>query len=302
MRVGMTLPTMAPGLDREGLLGWSRRIDGGPFSSLAVGERISFPNPDILVALSAAAAVTERVRLVATVFVLPLHSTPWLAKRIASLDGLSGGRLVVGVGVGGREEDYRVVGASFARRHARMDAQVAELRRLWAGEPPVPGAAPVGPAPARPGGPPLWVAAAGERPLARAARWADGVAGFSLGPDLAEVDAVFRRAERAFAAAGRRGRPWLATSFWYALGPGARERLDAYATRYLRVFGEGAASALRRRCLAAGADALRDALHGIAALGADEVLLVPTTADPAELDRTLDVLAGLSLAGSAEPI
>jgi alkanesulfonate monooxygenase SsuD/methylene tetrahydromethanopterin reductase-like flavin-dependent oxidoreductase (luciferase family) len=289
VRIGMTLPTMVGGLSREDVLAWSRRVDEGPFATLAVGERISFPNLEIGATLAAAAALTERVRIAATVFVLPLHPAVGLAKLAASLDVLSGGRLVLGVGVGGREEDYRVLGVPFERRHARMDEQVALLRRIWAGEPPLPGAAPVGPAPLQPGGPPLWVGAASEPALRRAARWADGVAGFSLGPDPAELERTFRLAERAFVEAGR-PRPRLVTSFWYALGADGPERLAAYAARYLRVFGPGPASALSHRCRAAGQRALRDALAAARDAGADEVILVPTSADGAELERTVDAI------------
>lgn len=290
MRVSMTLPTMAPGAGREAVLAWARRTDAGPFASLAAGERISFPNPEALVALSAAAAVTSRVRIVATAFVLPMHSAAWLAKQAATLDLIADGRLTLAVGVGGREEDYRVVGAPFERRHARMDAQVAELRRIWAGEPALPGTAPIGPAPVQAGGPPLWIAASGERPLRRAARWAQGYAGFSLGPDADEIDRTFRLCERAWREAGRGERPWLATSFWYALGPDAPAQLERYAARYLRVFGEAPAAALARRCRAAGPAALREALARVRGLGADEVILVPSSADPEELERTLDAL------------
>ena len=102
MRIGLNLPVMVPGLDRQTILEWSRRIDTGPFSSLCAGERVNFPKPEIVVTLSAAAAVTERVKIVPTVFVVPLHPPLLLAKRIATLDVLSGGRVVLGVGVGAR--------------------------------------------------------------------------------------------------------------------------------------------------------------------------------------------------------
>ena len=291
MKLGMTLPTMVPEAGRDALLGWSRAVDAGPFSSLAVGERISFGNAEALVSLSAAAAVTERVRIVATCFVLPLHAATWLAKQAASLDRLASGRFTMAVGVGGREEDYRVVGASFERRHARMDEQVAELRRIWSGEPALPDTAPVGPPPHQHGGPPLWIAAAGERPLRRAARWAEGLAGFSLGPGAEELDRVFRSAEQAWRDAGREKPPHLATSFWYALGDDAASRLGEYAARYLGVFGEGPARALASQCRAAGQAALRESLTLARDAGADEVILVPTSADPDELERTLDAIA-----------
>jgi len=291
VKLGMTLPTMVPEAGRDALLGWSRAVDAGPFSSLAVGERISFGNAEALVSLSAAAAVTERVRIVATCFVLPLHTATWLAKQAASLDRLAAGRFTMAVGVGGREEDYRVVGAPFERRHARMDEQVAELRRIWSGEPALPDSAPVGPPPHQHGGPPLWIAAAGERPLRRAARWAEGLAGFSLGPGAEEMDRVFRSAEQAWRDAGREKPPHLATSFWYALGDGAESRLGEYAARYLTVFGEGPARALASQCRAAGQAALRESLTVARDAGADEVILVPTSADPDELERTLDAIA-----------
>ena len=287
----MTLPTMVGGLGRDDLLRWSRRIDAGPFATLAAGERVTFPNPELLVSLSAAAAVTERVRIAATLFVLPMHATAWLAKQAATLDVLSSGRLVLGVGVGGRAEDYRAVGAPFERRHARMDEQVAELRRIWAGEPPFPGANAVGPAPVQAGGPPLWIGAASEPALRRGAAWAAGVAGFSLGPDPGEVVAAFRLAERLWREAGRAAPPRRVTSFWYALGPDAEERLRMYAVRYLAVFGERPARALAARCGAAGAGALRERLAALRDAGADEVLLVPTSREIDELERTLDLVS-----------
>src|SRR4029078_2224608 len=73
MNIGLNLPVMAPGLDRDLLQAWCRGIDEGPFSSLAVGERINFPNPEVTVTLSAAAAWTSRVPLFYNVLVLPMH-------------------------------------------------------------------------------------------------------------------------------------------------------------------------------------------------------------------------------------
>jgi alkanesulfonate monooxygenase SsuD/methylene tetrahydromethanopterin reductase-like flavin-dependent oxidoreductase (luciferase family) len=181
MKVGMHLPVMAPGFERERTLEWARRIDAGPFSSLASGERIAFPNPDIGVALAAAAAVTSRVRLHYSVLVLPIHATLLAAKQVATLDVLSGGRVTLGVGVGGREEDYRAAGARFGRdRWRRLDEQVALLRRAWAGEPVVEGSAqPVEPAPLQPGGPEILAGSLFERSIRRAARWADGLCAWS---------------------------------------------------------------------------------------------------------------------------
>jgi alkanesulfonate monooxygenase SsuD/methylene tetrahydromethanopterin reductase-like flavin-dependent oxidoreductase (luciferase family) len=291
VKLSMTLPTMAPDCDRERLLAWCRGIDAGPFASLAVGERVAFPNLEVGVALAAAAAVTVRVRIVATLFVAPLHAPALLAKRAASLDVLASGRFVLGLGVGGREEDYRVAGVAFERRHARLDAIAAELRRLWRGEPAIAGGAPIGPAPLQPGGPPLWVAAAGARPLARAARWADGILGFDLGPDPEAIERGVVAVRDAWRKAGRREAPWITTSFWCALGADADARLDAYARRYLAVFGDAAAAALAARCRAAGEARVREAIAQARAAGVDECFLVPTHADPTDLDRFAQLVA-----------
>ncbi|MGH7787864.1 MAG: LLM class flavin-dependent oxidoreductase, partial [Candidatus Binatia bacterium] len=184
MQIGMNLPVMVPGLDRDAILGWARRIDAGPFATLAVGERITFPNPEAMVTMAACAAVTERVRLAFTVIVLPLHQPLLMAKQIATLDVLSRGRLDLGLGVGARAEDYRAAGAPFdARRLRRMEAQIALMRRAWAGENVVEGALrPIEPFPVQPGGPPLLAGALAAASIRRAAQWADGICGFSFGP------------------------------------------------------------------------------------------------------------------------
>ena len=118
MRVGLALPSMVPGLTRDVLLAWMRGVDAGPFSVLAAGERIAYPNQEMMTLLAGAATVTERVRIEATVSVAPMHSAIHLAKQAATIDVLSNGRFVLGVGVGGRDEDYRAMERPFTRRYA----------------------------------------------------------------------------------------------------------------------------------------------------------------------------------------
>lgn len=85
--------------------------------------------------LAAAAAVTERARLATTVAIGPIRGNgALLAKQAASVDRLSGGRLVLGLAVGGRPDDYRASDTEFAGRGAAFAAQIAELRAVWAGE------------------------------------------------------------------------------------------------------------------------------------------------------------------------
>ena len=105
MDIGVCLPYMERDLDRERIQAWCRAIDDGPFSSLSCGERITGYTIEMRTTLAFAAAVTERVRIVPSLYVLPMHSAVWAAKEIATLDVLSGGRVTVTVGVGGREVD-----------------------------------------------------------------------------------------------------------------------------------------------------------------------------------------------------
>jgi len=286
----MTLPTMVPH-DRADTLAWCRAIDEGPWSSLAVPERITFPSHSMIVELAAAAALTERVRLWTTIVVLPAHNDVEVAKQMASVDQLSAGRLTLGVGVGGREHDYLAIGGNFSRRWSRMDEQVATMRRIWAGQPPFPGADPVGPPPVQAGGPPLIAGALGPKAIGRAARWADGVDGaWTLDGDEATVRGAFDLIESAWRAAGRDDAPHVSTSIWYALGPDAEDRLRRYAYDYLKVFGEEAGQFGAQSVACFTPDALRHAVASIRAAGAHELFLVPTTNDPVELDRTRDAL------------
>jgi alkanesulfonate monooxygenase SsuD/methylene tetrahydromethanopterin reductase-like flavin-dependent oxidoreductase (luciferase family) len=292
LQIGMTLPCMVRGLDRKSILSWCRGIDEGPFVSLAVGERVTYHSTEMRTLLAAAAALTERVRIVPTLYILPMHPTALVAKEVASLDVLSNGRVTVTVGVGGREHDYRAAEKPFKDRFRRLDEQVAELRRLWRGEPPFAGAEPVGPSPVQPGGPPIWSGAFGPKSLRRATAWADGVMGFSTAGDATEVASAFELVRSVWREAGAARMPRLVTGFWYALGPGAEERLHSYVFDYLRLFGDKPARAMAERCRISTVSRFRECAEAIAALGADELMLVPTTADPAELDRTVDALAG----------
>jgi len=292
MQLGMNLPVMVPGLDRDRILEWSRRVDRGPFSSLAAGERITFPNPEILVTLSAAAAVTERVRIALTVMVLPIHSAVLAAKQIATLDVVSAGRVVLGVGAGARQEDFRAAGVDFGvARLQRLEEQVGVMRRVWAGENVVPGALrPVEPRPLQAGGPEILAGSLSPRSIRRAARWADGICGFSFGPSMQEVGGAFEGARQAWKDAGRSAPPRLVTSFWFALGPAARAQMDTYLRRYLNFLGEGVAEKLLSSVTSTSARSLRDALAALRDLGTDEVILVPTTLDPDEVERVADLV------------
>src|SRR5215475_13381786 len=181
----MTMPVMEPDLDAPVLEAWAKVIDDGPFSSLCWGERIAFDNPEALTLLGALSAWTDRVRLVTTVVVPQLHDPVMLAKQLATGDLLSGGRLTVGLGVGGRQEDYVAVGADPATQTMRRLADiVAVMNRVWAGEKLTESVVPVGPSPVQAGGPALLVGTMGPKTVRSAAGWAEGLAGTTLELDV----------------------------------------------------------------------------------------------------------------------
>jgi alkanesulfonate monooxygenase SsuD/methylene tetrahydromethanopterin reductase-like flavin-dependent oxidoreductase (luciferase family) len=289
----MTMPVMEANLDAATLTSWARVIDGGPFASLCWGERIAFDNPDSLTLLGAMAALTDRVRLVTTVNVPQLHDPVMLAKALATGDMLSGGRLTVGLGVGGRDEDYRAVGADPATMTMRdMADRVAIMKRVWAGEKITEAVLPVGPPPVQAGGPQLLVGTMGPKTMRSAASWAAGLAGTTLDLDVAKQNELYEVARDAWAQAGK-PKPHLATSFWFALGDGeqARAQVHRHLRRYMNWIPAEVVDAMAPTTGFAGTDEeLLDVLRRFEDIGTDEVHLIPTSADVDQLRRVADVV------------
>jgi alkanesulfonate monooxygenase SsuD/methylene tetrahydromethanopterin reductase-like flavin-dependent oxidoreductase (luciferase family) len=293
VRVGMTMPVMEPDLDAATLKTWARAIDDGPFSSLCWGERIAFDNPEALTLLGALAAWTDRVRLVTTVVVPQLHDPVMLAKQLATGDMLCGGRLTVGIGVGGRREDYEAVGADPSTQTMRaMAERVAVMKRVWSGEKVTESVVPVGPPPVQTGGPGLLVGTMGPKTVRSAAAWADGLAGTTLDLDVGKQNELFNVARAAWAEAGR-PRPHLATSFWFALGEAddARAQVRRHLRRYMNWIPVEYVDAMAPTTGWAGTDdELLEGLRKFADIGTDEVHLIPTTSDVDQLHRVAEVV------------
>jgi alkanesulfonate monooxygenase SsuD/methylene tetrahydromethanopterin reductase-like flavin-dependent oxidoreductase (luciferase family) len=292
----MTMPVMEPDLDATVLETWARAIDEGPFSSLCWGERIAFDNPDNLTLLGALAAWTNRVRLLTTVIVPQLHDPVMLAKGLATGDMLSGGRLTVGIGVGGRHEDYHAVGAELATQTMRgMAERVAVMKRVWAGEKTTDSVLPVGPAPVQAGGPPLFVGSIGPKTIRSAASWADGLAGTTLDLDVAKQNELFDVTREAWAQAGK-PKPHLVTSFWFAFGSAeqARTQIHRHLRRYMNWIPAEYVDAMAPMTGWAGSeDELLDVLRKFDEIGTDEVQLIPTSSDVDQLRRAADVAGRL---------
>jgi alkanesulfonate monooxygenase SsuD/methylene tetrahydromethanopterin reductase-like flavin-dependent oxidoreductase (luciferase family) len=292
----MTMPVMEADLDAALLRDWARAIDDGPFASLCWGERVAFDNPETLTLMGALAAWTDRVRLVTTVIVPQLHDPVMLAKSLATGDILSGGRLTVGMGVGGRVEDYRAVSADPSTQTMRgMAERAAVMKRVWAGERITESMLPVGPSPVQAGGPPLLVGTIGPKTLRSAAGWADGLAGTTLDLDAAKQNELFDVARAAWAEAGK-PKPQLITSFWFALGSGdePRAQVHRHLRHYMNWIPPQYIDAIAPNTGFAGTEEeLVAVLSKFEAVGTDEIQLIPTSSDLSQLRRAADVVGAI---------
>ncbi|MDX2276867.1 MAG: LLM class flavin-dependent oxidoreductase [Hyphomonadaceae bacterium] len=290
MKIGLTLPYMARDYDRARILNWARQIDAGPFDTMSCGERITDYTYEMHTLVSAAAAVTERVRLNPALYVLPMRSAVLTAKEIATLDVIAGGRVSVTVGVGGRPLDYKALGAPFERRHQKLDEQVAELRRVWRGEPLFEGSGEIGPRPPQGDQLPIFAGAMGPKAIARAAKWADGIYAPSMAGDREGHERVFILAREAWANEGR-AKPYLIGGFWYSLAPDAQRELFDYAYNYMRYAGEDLARGMASMMVRHTPEAIVEAIENVRAAGADECILVPATAHYDEIDKLANIAA-----------
>ncbi|MEV6827016.1 LLM class flavin-dependent oxidoreductase [Amycolatopsis sp. NPDC051102] len=275
MSLSLGLPVARP----ERLLDWARRADDGPFRSLGLADRLIWDNPEPLVTLAALAGATTRIRLQTEVLLAPLREPALLAKQAATLDRLSGGRFTLGLGVGGRADEFDLVGVDLRTRGRRFDEQLKTMRDIWSG-------GPIGPAPARAGGPEVLIGGFAEPALERVARFADGLL---CATSLAAAGRQFEYVEASWARAGRPGRPRLVGQLTTALGPEstveeAREQILAYYA-----FDPALAAATAGRLLTTPA-AIRAAVAEFTGLGADEVVCYCWSPDTDQVDRLADVL------------
>ncbi|MFI2184066.1 LLM class flavin-dependent oxidoreductase [Streptomyces sioyaensis] len=278
MDVSIGLPTTVPSVTGAALLDCARRADRAGFTSLCAVDRLVHDGYEPLAVLAAAAAVTTRIRLASTVLLGSCRgSAAPLAKQLATVDRLSGGRLVVGLAVGDREDDFVAVGVPFTERGRRMDTLVRELRAVWAGEGPAAG---VGPRPVRPEGPPLLFGGHSPAAMRRAARYGSGwISGGSSGTAYREL---VDRARQAWADEGRTQPPRVVSLCYVSLGPDGRRHAEEYLHSYYAYIGTKARQAASRAVT--DGRRLRDALAEYADAGCDEIVLFPCSADPEQVD------------------
>ena len=285
MQIGIGLPATIPDVRGDVILDWARRADAGPFSSLGIIDRLVYTNYEPLVTLAAAAGATRRIRLMPTILIAPLRNTGVLAKQAASLDALSGGRLTLGLAVGGREDDFRFAQVPVHERGRRFDEQLDTMYRVWSGQE-VDGLGSVGPAPARKGGPEVLLGGYSEAAMRRIGRWGDGFIAGGGGPEQAQQQ--YAQAQAAWTAAGKSGTPRFVAGMYYALGPDAAERGGRYLRDYYAFMGPMAETIAGS--IPTSLDALRGAIDAFAAADVDELVLWPGTPDLDQIDRLADLV------------
>ncbi len=285
MKIGIGLPNPVLDTTGEQLVDWARRAEEHGFSTLATIDRIAYPSYDSLTALTAAAAVTQRIGLFTNILLAPAYDVVHLARVSASVDRISGGRLTLGFGVGSRKDDFDATGKTFADRGKRYDAQLEALHAAWAGEPVAGSPFPVGPGTTR-GRIPILFGGEPERAARRAVRWD---AGYTIGgapPEMAaDMAERFRTTWRERSGSGE---PRVVVLSYFSLEEeNVEESLQNLRTYYghLADWVEGIAQGAPRT-----PDAILERVRAFEAIGVDELILDPTVADPKQVDLLADVV------------
>jgi alkanesulfonate monooxygenase SsuD/methylene tetrahydromethanopterin reductase-like flavin-dependent oxidoreductase (luciferase family) len=277
VEIGIGLPNAVPGVGRAGIVDWARRAEAAGFSSLGTLDRIAYGNYESLIALAAAAAVTERIKLATDILIAPLRAnTALLAKQAATIDHLAGGdRVVLGLAPGGRPDDYEHSGIDFSKRGRIFDRQLSALRGFWNGDA-------VGPS----GRPRVLVGGTAEAAYRRAAKHADGWTSGGGGPEA--FAGGREKLGEAWRAEGRDGEPRTLALFYFALGDDADEQVRRSLGDYYAFAGEYAERIVSSA--AKDADTLRGYVAAYTEAGCDEVICFPASADPDQVDRLADAV------------
>ena len=193
MKFGLALPNYGPDANPENLIQSAKLAELLGYDSIWATDHVLpsklFPSVyqtiyEPLTVLSFLAAITQRVKLGTSILVLPLRNPAVVAKTVASLDVLSHGRVILGVGVGGGEDDrleFQHVAVNYTDRGKRTNEYISAMRTLWCSpEPEFTGKhanfvdVVAAPKPVQPGGPPIWIGGKSDAALARAAALGDG--------------------------------------------------------------------------------------------------------------------------------
>ncbi len=286
MKIGIGLPNTIPGTPGRLLLEWARRAEERGFSTLATLDRIAYPSYESLATLAAAGAVTERIGLMTNILLAPTRNPILLAKEAASVDQLSGGRLVLGLGVGTRRDDFVAAERSFEDRGKRFDQDLELMHEAWRGEAVGGCERPPSPRPASGDRVSILIGGTHDAAIERAARWgigwtAGGAAADQVGPFAVRVRAAWREA-------GREGDARIVALSYFSMLDDRIEDSKASLLDYYTYLGEwssGIAEGAPR-----GVAGVQDTVKRFEDAGVDELVFDPTVPDLREVDLLADAV------------
>jgi alkanesulfonate monooxygenase SsuD/methylene tetrahydromethanopterin reductase-like flavin-dependent oxidoreductase (luciferase family) len=262
------------------LVEWAKRAEERGFASLGTIDRIVYPTYDTMTSLSIAAGATSRIGLISGVLLAPLYQPVWLAKAAAGLDAISGGRLTLGLGVGGREDDFVAMGRSMRERGSDMDEALEIMRTVFAGEKLGDDAFPV----AEHGHPRLLIGGNSDAAVRRTIKYGSGWIGGGGTPE--QLKPMIDRIRQEWHDSDREGEPRFAALAYFGLSD--EETSKRSLRTYYAFTGDFA------EMIAGGAlrspQALRDAVKAFEEIGLDELIFDPTVPDLAEVDRLADIV------------
>jgi alkanesulfonate monooxygenase SsuD/methylene tetrahydromethanopterin reductase-like flavin-dependent oxidoreductase (luciferase family) len=280
MKIGIGLPNPVPGVDGRLLAEWSRRAEEAGFSSLATIDRVAYPSYESMTVLAAAAGATERIGLMTNILLGPTRNPVVLAKEAAGVYHLSGGRFTLGLGVGGRSDDFSVTKTTFEDRGRRFDRMLDIMRRAWRGEAIEGCNSAVNPGPPLEEGVPVLIGGTNERAIDRVARF--GIGWTAGGAPPQQVVPFLEQVREGWEKAGRPGRPYTVALSYFSLGTGTEEASRKYLKDYYAFLGDFAdqlADWVPRT-----PEAVQGTKHGFEEAGLDELIFDPTVADLEQID------------------
>ena len=284
MEIGIGLPNSVREADGPALIEFARRADQAGFSTLATIDRIAFPSYESLIALAAAAAVTERIRLFPNVLLGPTRNPVMLAKEAASVDRLSNGRLVLGLGVGGRKDDLDAVGLGWNDRGKRWDHDLDLIHRVWAGELIDDIQNAVGPTPTIDAKVPMIIGGQSDAAIRRTITYGTG---WTAGGSPPEAVAPFAEQVRAaWKDSGRPGDPKIVALSYFSVGH--EEAAKGYITDYYAFLGDFAQQ--MAEWIPKDGNAIKATVKAFEDAGVDELILDATVDDPAQVDKLAEVV------------
>nr|WSZ19527.1 LLM class flavin-dependent oxidoreductase [Streptomyces canus] len=283
MKIGIGIPNQVRNVRPTVIPEWAKRCEEAGFSTLGTVGRLAYPGVMDTVALAAAGGVTSTIGLISNVLLGPMWPAVMLAKEAAGIDAVSGGRLTLGLGLGGRPDDFVADGLGPRGTGKRLDADIETYKSIWRGDN-VPGSE-------NPGVTegsrqvPLLFGGMVQASFQRVARSGEGYIGASVPASI--VAPAFDGVRAAWSDAGRAGSPRLVGIAYYACGDIDAGRANVHD--YYSAGGPEMADFMSG-AVSGGAEAIKATVASFADIGADELILNPTVDDIDEVAQLADIV------------